>query len=338
MTYDISGSGVAYIGDTHGYCFDGDSVRINAALNFSDAALGVARHWALQLWAGAGMAPGAFPAGVKVAELAVYPAAGWQNVDAVVTAMPPAGFAEQSMALALVSWVGDDVAELADLKFYPAPERFAQPCLRGNVARVLKDGLASLSIEAIENPRAADNLSGTLALEVWALDSPYAGGSWQGVPVASLVLGVLAGGNGWTACEFEVPAAQPASAGALTVMLREWSPAGYVTRDYRNLEIAQAVAVAVAEEKPVAAPKKPLAKAPAKKAAKAVAVKKAAPAARPVSVNSAGEAEMMAIKGLSTAVAKAIIAGRPYKSLDDLCRVKGMGPKLLAKVRDQLAL
>src|SRR6185369_10603082 len=97
--------------------------------------------------------------------------------------------------------------------------------------------MATLAVDSIENPRAADNLSGTLALEVWALAEPYAGGSWQGVPVASVILGVLGGGNQWADCNYVVPAAVPEGPGVLTVMLREWGPAGYVTRDFYNLEL-----------------------------------------------------------------------------------------------------
>ena len=57
-----------------------------------------------------------------------------------------------------------------------------------------------------------------------------------------------------------------------------------------------------------------------------------------VSVNKASAAELSAVKGLSDTVAKAIIAARPYATLDELVKAKGMGPKLLAKVRGALAL
>jgi DNA uptake protein ComE-like DNA-binding protein len=36
-------------------------------------------------------------------------------------------------------------------------------------------------------------------------------------------------------------------------------------------------------------------------------------------------------------VAKAIVAGRPYDSVDELVRVKGLGEKSLAKLRAKLA-
>ena len=358
MTQDISGNALANIGETHGYCFDGDSVLINAELIFSDAALSAASQWALQLWSSVSGFPDQQLAGVKVAELAVYPAAGYQSLTATVAAMPPAGTDELDMALALVCWGDNGLPMVVDLAVYPVAECFVQPKLSGNVTCALADGLATLTVDAIENPRAEDNLSGTLALELWALDEPYAGGSWQGVPVASMILGVLGGGNALTDCNFVVPAAAPEGPGVLTLMLREWGPAGYVTRDYCNLSLE-----APAKSKPKAAAKKTAAKedAPKEKVVKEKAAKEKAPKAKAepkpvakeskaavkaakapvakgVAVNAASEAELLAVKGLSATLVKAIIAGRPYASFDDLGKVKGVGPKLLAKLRDELAL
>ncbi|UCV20701.1 ComEA family DNA-binding protein [Ferribacterium limneticum] len=360
MTQDISGNALANIGETHGYCFDGDSVLINAELIFSDAALSAASQWALQLWSSVSGFPDQQLAGVKVAELAVYPAAGYQSLTATVAAMPPAGTDELDMALALVCWGDNGLPMVVDLAVYPVAECFVQPKLSGNVTCALADGMATLTVDAIENPRAEDNLSGTLALELWALDEPYAGGSWQGVPVASMILGVLGGGNALTDCNFVVPAAAPEGPGVLTLMLREWGPAGYVTRDYCNLSLE---APAKTKAKPKAAAKKAVAKeeAPKEKVVKEKAAKEKAPkakaepkpvakeskaAAKPakapvakgVAVNAASEAELLAVKGLSATLVKAIIAGRPYASFDDLGKVKGVGPKLLAKLRDELAI
>ena len=76
MTKNISGCALASIGEAHGYCFDGDSVHINAELDFSDAALGASTQWALQLWSSVSAFPDQQLAGVKVAELGVYPGAG----------------------------------------------------------------------------------------------------------------------------------------------------------------------------------------------------------------------------------------------------------------------
>lgn len=350
------------IGDNHGYRFAGDFVHLNAEVSFSDADLTAGCAWALQLWASqAGFTDGL--CGVKLAEQALWPMAGGVLVNAECAAMLPAGTADQALALALVSFAADGQAELRDLAVYPVRERFFQPLLEGEVSCSLADGVAELSIDAIGNPRAADNLSGTLSLEVWALDAPYGGGSWIGTPVATVILGTLAGGEQWSACRYSVPAALPADGAALTVMLREWTPAGYVTRDYRNIVSAAplaapaAVAIVPAEKaKPAASKKVPVAEvaketvAEADKSAKsakvakpgkaAKAAKKAAAKseARAVSVNTASEAELAAVKGLPPSVARAIVATRPFASLEEVCKAKGMGPKMLAKLRDQLVL
>lgn len=61
-----------------------------------------------------------------------------------------------------------------------------------------------------------------------------------------------------------------------------------------------------------------------------------------VHLNKAGIEELQRLKGVGPKTAKAIIAWReqsgPFKSVDQLMAVKGIGAKTLAKMRDQLAL
>jgi DNA uptake protein ComE-like DNA-binding protein len=345
----------AYMTDisNHGYRFDGDFVYLNADVNFSDADLVSGAAWSLQLWASEGGFPNRQLAGVKVAQMSIEPMLGGITATACCAAIPPAGTADQALALALVCTTADGQVRVCDLGVYDALQNFCQPSMLGNVSCTLVDDMAQLKIEAIANPRDDDNLSGTLALEVWALDSPYAGSCWTGTPVASVIVGVLGGGNQWTDCQYDVPAAVPAEGAALTVMLREWTPAGYVTRDYRNFAAAPAktkpATKARAAAKPKAAAKPAAVKAPvaevkaaapkatvaAKAARKAVSVKEAV---KSVSINKGSEDELAAIKGLPREVAKAIIAARPYATLDDVCKAKGMGQKKLEKLRALLAL
>jgi DNA uptake protein ComE-like DNA-binding protein len=358
MTNQISSGIETSIGENHGYRFEGDFVHLNAEVNFSDADLAAGLDWALQLWASDNGFAGGQTAGVKVAELAVQPMAGGLATAGWCAAMPPAGAVDQSLGLALVAFA-DGLPQIRALAVYPSRESFFQPKLVGQVGCTLADGVATLTIDAIANPRDTDNLSGTLSLEVWALDAAYAGGSWTGSPVATVILGELDGGAAWSACLFNVPAAMPAEGAALTVMLREWTPAGYVTRDYRNFAAAvpakpevAAKAAPVAKAKPAAKPKAAVAAKPAvavkppvtevKKAEVAAKpVKKAAPAkeaVKQVSINKASEDELAALKGLPREVAKAIVAARPYASLDEVVKAKGMGLKKLAKLRDLLSL
>ncbi len=322
------------LGLNHGYCLDGDFVHLNADVSLTEADLADGGQWHLQLWASVAGFDGLALNGVKVAELALQPTPGAFNVAACVAALPPAGCAQQVMALALVEQSADGYVRVRDLSVYPTAQTFFQPFMHGAVSCQLKDGVAEIAIESIASPRAAENVSGTLALEVWALAAPYGGGAWVGTPVASLVLGTLAGGTTWSDCHYSVPAVTANASAALTVMLREWTPAGYLTRDYRNLPatVAEApVATVTVSEKLEKKVEKKVAKKPAPKAAAKPAAKAAA-ATAPVSVNKASVGELAAVKGLSQGVAEAIVAARPYAKIDDLVRAKGMGPKLLEKV------
>jgi competence protein ComEA len=61
-----------------------------------------------------------------------------------------------------------------------------------------------------------------------------------------------------------------------------------------------------------------------------------------ININTADEAGLMTLKGIGEAKAKAIIEHRqkngPFKTVDDLANVKGIGDKTLAELRDQLAV
>jgi competence protein ComEA len=50
-------------------------------------------------------------------------------------------------------------------------------------------------------------------------------------------------------------------------------------------------------------------------------------------LNTATEKELQSIKGIGPVLAERIIAGRPYRTVDDLLKVKGIGPKNLEKIR-----
>jgi competence protein ComEA len=61
-----------------------------------------------------------------------------------------------------------------------------------------------------------------------------------------------------------------------------------------------------------------------------------------VNINTADEAALVALKGIGKGKAKAIIEYRqkngPFKSVDDLTKVKGIGNKTLAHLREQLTV
>lgn len=54
-----------------------------------------------------------------------------------------------------------------------------------------------------------------------------------------------------------------------------------------------------------------------------------------VNINMASVVELDAIVGIGPTLAKRIIEARPFTSLDDLLKVKGIGEKTLQKIKDQ---
>jgi len=57
-----------------------------------------------------------------------------------------------------------------------------------------------------------------------------------------------------------------------------------------------------------------------------------------VNINSSTEKELQQVKGIGAKTAKKIVAGRPYKSLDELTTKKVMSAKELETLKAQLAL
>jgi len=58
----------------------------------------------------------------------------------------------------------------------------------------------------------------------------------------------------------------------------------------------------------------------------------------PVNINTAPLDQLMTIPGVGEKKAKAIIAGRPYKSIYDLAKVKGFGIKMIERIAERLTV
>lgn len=138
-------------------------------------------------------------------------------------------------------------------------------------------------------------------------------------------------------------------------MLREWTAEGFLTRDFRGFAAPLVInpvverTVPLVQEPPgVQLSEKPppeaAAAAPAEEPAVASVSAPPTDATLPdpgegrLSINTAGVNELAAVKGLTKKIAEGIVKKRPFASLDDLHRVKGIGSKLLAKVRSKLKL
>ena len=55
----------------------------------------------------------------------------------------------------------------------------------------------------------------------------------------------------------------------------------------------------------------------------------------PVDLNKASIEKLETLPGIGPETAKAIIKGRPFKTIDDLGRVKGIGPATIEKIRER---
>jgi competence ComEA-like helix-hairpin-helix protein len=242
-----------------------------------------------------------------------------------------------------------------------------------NVGYRIDGDRVHLTFDRIENNRQQAAISGTLSIELWALPEAYQGGLFSGTPLAGTQIGQLSDNCYLEACHYDLCFAEPAAGEwSLCVMLREWNGTAFDTLDYVNFSLPFVVAEPVDErgmakpdgqkvievdfsrpEKEIPAartmpakeavknkaepPKKtaqakaPVVKAPAKPASKKVEV-------AVVNLNTASLKEIEAVNGLSKKLAKQIVEERPFASIDRLLKVKGMGPKLLAKIKQHVSL
>jgi competence protein ComEA len=122
--------------------------------------------------------------------------------------------------------------------------------------------------------------------------------------------------------------------------LDELTKAGLSAKKIDALKPLVAVGKAAAAPAPApAAEKKPKAATAVKAADKQAPVATPAPAAAaPVDLNTADQKALESLPGIGPALAKKVMAGRPFKSVDDLSRIKGMTKAKIDAVKDKVTV
>jgi len=69
-----------------------------------------------------------------------------------------------------------------------------------------------------------------------------------------------------------------------------------------------------------------------------VEIKESQSSSNLIDINKANETELQSINGIGPVLAGRIIAGRPYKNVEELLNVKGVGPKTLEKIRPYITV
>lgn len=214
----------------------------------------------------------------------------------------------------------------------------------GQTSFQVKESRILISLDGIESLRNLGNLSGTLSLEMWALNAPLKGVEFEGFQLAATQIGELHGQHLLPDCRYDLIFTQPpVGTWVFALMLREWDEGAFVVRDWVNFDIPYVVdvepidpslptpdAFAVDIQQPAANESDQPAGA---KPPKPTNAKK-----HDIHLNLATEAELLKLKGVSKKLAARLIQERPFKSYKKLLAVKGVGPKLLEKLRKQAKL
>jgi hypothetical protein len=223
--------------------------------------------------------------------------------------------------------------------------------LAGNCGYSVQDGRVVLTISRIISQRGPGDLSGTLSIELWALRQAYSGGPFSGVALAGTGIGELWGQHFLADCRYDLIFQEPpAGSWHMVLMLREWTGAGYVTRDHVNFALPYLVSpkpsvLRGATDNVIKVDFAPNSDPPVKGV-----VTQPAPAVPPtkvaaesqghsgVSLNDASLTDIAGIQGISRRVAESLVAARPFRSFDQVVKVKGIGPALLRKIRQLMTL
>lgn len=196
-----------------------------------------------------------------------------------------------------------------------------------------------IAIDEIANNREWQNLSGTLAIELWALAKPYLGQDFHGEPLAATAIGALLGQHCLRRCKYELNYTAPTKPYAeICLMLREWQGSeGYVTRDFVTLsgdadtpEVDEFLSPLLED-----LPDEEL-ESNSSEQESDVFDEHERKSKRKVSINNAEFSELHSVKGIDKKLARVIIAGRPYRKKKALLQLPSFNNKKFKKLKRKL--
>lgn len=212
----------------------------------------------------------------------------------------------------------------------------------------------TLTVQQINNHRSFDNLSGTVAIELRG----YRQDGAEAV-LASTTIGQFSGQHYLSNCEYDLIFTAPeAGQWQLALELREWNGSDYELIDSQPFDVPYVVAwqptvveptvtpttkekVVSIEEAPTTPVSKPVKSKKPTEQDKAPKAKKTAPEKEDsglISINQSSLEELASVKGMPKKVAKEIVEKRPHTSWEALLKIKGMGPRMLKKLKKALKL
>ena len=220
----------------------------------------------------------------------------------------------------------------------------------GGLCQSVRIGQQTLiTIEEIANQRDTGNLSGTLAIELWALNKPYQGGEFDGQLLAATTIGEIRGQHHLPRCRYQLNYSEPTTEySEICLMLREWQgDTGFVTKDFVVMAADTTADKAVeepleeSEEKPLAshlpAADQPVDDEPVgSSSGEQQPPKSKAETNDKVSINSGSYEELHGIKGVNKKLAQKIIAGRPYRKKKALLQLPSVTKKKFKKIKPLL--
>lgn len=203
----------------------------------------------------------------------------------------------------------------------------------------------TLTIQQINNHREISNLSGTLAVELRG----YRQDGIEAV-LASTTIGQLSGQHYVPNCEYDLIFTAPdAGQWQLALELREWDGSNYMLIDSQPFDVPYVATWQPTIVEPTISQTSKenvvnIDEAPSSHVAHTIKSKKSAKQEKSnenselISINQSSLEELTSVKGMPKKVAKEIVEKRPHTSWDALLKIKGMGPRMLKKLKKALKL